>query len=322
LRDCPPLLQICSGETAEQAHGATEGPAETTAPSIVANAIRDFEIREPGEEAMLPLDMTSMLLLQTQLSCSWPSIRLPQAASTSDESALQPWITQTRSLMQSIALLPLEAPDNSDIVAGVVQLQHACSAALGMSHNTGSVPPVDSFLLLVHQLMSCQPKTLAFCTALMQLPSGPYLWPAFGAATRGSAPILQLTHAVRCMLADEHHTMYTLLSEAAVFDATVERWLRCSLLCVLPVDLCVHVAALSIVGGPVVLVAVVVAVLVSMQGGVQEHASTGNLGEWMPGVTFFDVDAGELLWSAVAFEGRHRMELLPMLMQALRPGSS
>lgn len=252
------------------------------------------------------LDETSMRSLEAQNGCEHPGVQIAL------ESASQPWVEHTAAAQAHFGL-----PASSVAAA---QLQAACSSVLGSGHAPGAAPLIDAHTLLLHSLVQEPTKAAAFASALMQLPGAPLLWPAFGVATHGTVPQCLMIHAVRCMLAAEHPAAFQRLMATAAVDAVIGLWLRSSLLGVFPAGLARDVAALAIMHGPLVLVAVTVVGLGLLDGGLKALGEEQEVAEWLRAAKLFDVDAGEVLFAARAMEARHRSVLLPVLMAGLQLG--
>lgn len=198
-------------------------------------------------------------------------------------------------------------------VVGITDLQialHRVWASLG-----APIPPLqaDAFLVLMHELLGCNEDAVRICMAVSKLRVGPFIWPVLGACN-SAAPALLMLHAVRHMLASEDRALYTALTREGVLDDVVDRWLQGSLLRVLPLNACAQVAVLSVVCGPLVAPALVVAALSIASADVLQHVLAGDLLPWVVGLTFADMDTGVLLADARRIEAAHRSHLLPLLL--------
>jgi hypothetical protein len=257
------------------------------------------------------MDAASMCMLQSRLGLSWPSMQLPSLLPPSD-SVLQPWVLAARALLQAYTPALLSNGLSADVA--IAQLSQASSTALHTSHPVASGLVGDPFLLLVFLALGCVNKAATFCTALMQLPGTPCLWPAFGRTVCGRRPILRSIHAVRCMLFREDREEFAWLQKDACIDLFAEACLASSFLHVLSSEACVQLFALSTVSGPLVLVAAVVAALQLLRDRIKCHMAHGELKEWLLNLSMFTCPPDVIVPRVASLLRKHQASLLPLLL--------
>eukprot|EP00892_Ulva_mutabilis_P006055 jgi/Ulvmu1/3821/UM018_0032.1 len=259
-----------------------------------------------------------------------------------DNPALAKWISQAQDLLRSLGMAspaaagysmaegslaaaaggfgagahsPLPA---SEAAVALASIQQAASVACGHHRTASALPDADVFVLLMLALhggsVGRLPPALAAAAAA---PVGRFVWPAYAAAVYGPAPLRQLAAAARIVLAREDRALFTALERAHLTNDILLHWLRALLLPVLTVPAASAVVALTLVHGPLMLAATAVALLCVLRPAVLQRAvapDKDELREWLLAVHCFDADASALLAQALDIEARHRVDLLPLLL--------
>jgi hypothetical protein len=253
----------------------------------------------------------SMCMLQLNPVLQWPSMQLPPLASPSD-SLLQPWLQSARDMLHAYA--PDMAENTPPANVALALLSQASSTALQTSQGPGPGPAKDLFLLLTLRALGSANKAAAFCSALMQLPGTPYVWPAFGAAMCGRRPMLGSIHAVRCMLFSEDPEAFAWLDGTDCIDAFAEACLSSSMLWVVSREVCDKLFALSMISGPFVLIAAVVAVLQLLRGRVKDRLAHGDVKEWLMHASVFATPPEVILPQVATLVSKHQDSVLPLML--------